>query len=494
MNTTAHSDKSSIPDKNQPIVNDQPVTGTVAQQTPLPATNPSPYISPGPDIQKELARVNREIYERNVEMAIKNRTLSTLRKMYEIMNTTFGVEETAQKLIDAIVSELGFVKAFISLIIPEEKILKSIAISVSDENHQNILNSFGRPLKNFAVPLDDENNFCVKCAIQKHPRMTNNFTDILTPILDESSATKMAEMLNIRTTVVFPLSFAGEIMGTLSICLNKHIGDLSHAELDTIRELIEVISIAIEKAKIYHELQLANERLKQMDKLKDEFVSVASHELRTPMTAIKSYAWMVLNGKTQELNDKSKEYLKRVYISTERLINLVNDMLSVSRIESGRVQITVEPFNAADLIFEVITEFKPRSEEKSINLFSQLPSSSLMVSGDKSKIQEVLENLIGNALKFTPAQGTIAVTASDQGNMIKFCVKDSGKEISSDDIKKLFTKFGRLDSSYVSISENGGTGLGLYICKQYIELQKGKIWAESETGNGTAFYFTLPKA
>lgn len=445
------------------------------------------------DIHQELAKVNKEIYERNVELAIRNRTLSTLRKMYEIMNTTYGVEDTGQKLIEAIVSELGFIKAFIALVDGENKTLTSIALSPSNEVEQAILNALGRPIKNFSVPLSDENNFCVKCVLQKHPRMTNVLFDVLVPIVDEQSALKLAEAMKIKTSVIFPLQFANKILGVLVICMDKHIGDLSHAELDTIRELIEVISIAIERAQIYHELQEANERLKQMDKLKDEFVSVASHELRTPMTAIKSYAWMVLNGKSGELTDKGKEYMKRVYVSTERLINLVNDMLSVSRIESGRVQITIEPFDCIELIREVGLEFKARSDEKNVNLVLSIPQTPLMVQGDKSKIQEVLENLVGNALKFTPQQGTITISLLQKDNSVEFTVSDTGKGISREDLSKLFTKFGRLDSSYVSISENGGTGLGLYICKQYIELNKGSIWVESEPGKGSSFKFTVPK-
>jgi signal transduction histidine kinase len=444
------------------------------------------------DIQTEMAKVTKEIYERNVELAIRNQTLSTLRKMYEIMNSSFGVEETAQKLIEAIVGELGFAKAFIALIDNKEKVLKTLALSPSNDKEQEILNTFGRPIKNFVVPLSLKDNYCIKCIDQNHPRMTNNLYDVIMPMIDETASEKLAEALDIKTTVIFPLKFANETLGVLTICMDKHIGNLSHAELDTIRELIEVVSIAIERAQIYHELQIANENLKQMDKLKDDFISFTSHELRTPLTAVKSYVWMVLNGKTGNLTEKAVLYLNRVLEASERLISLVNDMLNVSRIESGRIEITVESFDACLIINEIIDEFQAKAQELKISLSKEYSQNPIMVSADKGKIHEVLENLVGNALKFTPKEGCVTVSCNPKENKTEFCVRDTGIGIKPEDVSKLFTKFGRIDNSYNYISISTGTGLGLFISKQYVELCKGKIWIESEPNKGSAFKFTLP--
>jgi signal transduction histidine kinase len=447
---------------------------------------------PKEEIQKEMAKVTKEIYERNVELAIRNQTLSTLEKMYEIINSSFGVGETAQKLIEAIVGELGFAKAYIALIDKDKKILKTIALSPSNNKGQEILNSFGRPIKNFEVSLSFNDNYCIKCIKSNHSRMTNNFFDILTPLTDEPTAIKIAQELEIKTSVIFPLSFASEVLGVLVICMNKHIGNLSHTELDTIRELIEVVTIAIERAQIYHELQVANETLKQMDKLKDDFISFTSHELRTPLTAVKSYVWMVLNGKTGNLSEKAVLYLNRVLEASERLISLVNDMLNVSRIESGRIQLTVESFDACLIINEIIDEFQAKAQELNIKLSKDYSQNPIMVSADKGKIHEVLENLVGNALKFTPKEGHVTISCNPREKMTEFCVRDTGIGIKPDDISKLFTKFGRIDNSYNYISISTGTGLGLFISKQYVELCKGKIWIESEPNKGSAFKFTLP--
>jgi signal transduction histidine kinase len=252
------------------------------------------------------------------------------------------------------------------------------------------------------------------------------------------------------------------------------------------------ITLQDEVNKATTELRDANEKLKQLDKLKDEFVSLASHELRTPMTAVKSYTWMVLNGKA-DTPEKQKEYLNIVYVSVERLLHLVNDMLDISRIESGRVQMTPTVFDMNELALQVQNEFTAKASERHIELQLIKSDQPANVNADKNKIQEVVENLVSNAVKFTPENGHITIAVAHQDGLVKTSITDTGKGISAQDMEKLFKKFGRLDNSLTGMSSEPGTGLGLFICKQYTELSGGKIWVESEVGKGATFAFTLPQ-
>lgn len=440
---------------------------------------------------EQLDKINKELYERNVELAIRNRTLSVLRKMYEIMNSTLGVEETAQKLISAIVAELKFQEGLIALIDKEERQLYAIAASESESVRQ-IMAQFGKTLKDFRIPLVYQENFCVHSAIHNQRRMTNSLHDILLPLVDEKTAQEIQDKVNIKTSVLFPFVFASEVAGVIILGMDKHVGDLSRAEREILREIVDVVGIAIERAQLYADLKIANERLQEMDRLKDEFVSVTSHELRTPMTAIKSYVWMILNKKAGEIEPKAKDYLHKVYLSTERLINLVNDMLDVSRIESGRIQLQIAPLDLVSLANQVKDEFMARAVERNMGL--KVLASELLppVLADKEKIHQVLENLVGNSFKFTPDGGVVTLTVTMKENNVEVAISDTGRGIAKEDLPKLFTKFGRLGDSLVSMAESGGTGLGLYICKQVIELHQGKIWAESELGKGSTFTFTLP--
>lgn len=262
---------------------------------------------------------------------------------------------------------------------------------------------------------------------------------------------------------------------------------------DKIKRFNVILSQEVQKATA--DLRLANERLKSLDELKDDFVSIASHELRTPMTAIRSYAWMALHRSDMQLNEKMEKYLIRVLMSSERLINLVNDMLNISRIEAGKIEISPEPVDLTALCKDIFDEvYYSKGVEKKI-AFNLAQKEVPKVFADPDKLRQVLLNLVGNSLKFTPTGGSISIDFFSDGKTVEISVKDTGVGIAKDDLGKLFQKFSRLDSTYVAAATSGGTGLGLYISKKIIELMHGKIWASSEgLGKGTVFTFNLPAA
>ncbi len=289
-----------------------------------------------------------------------------------------------------------------------------------------------------------------------------------------------------------------KILGVLIIGLSKSTENLSRSEKETLDELIGAVAIAIDRAQLLERIQVTNDQLKSangqlkvLDKLKDEFVSVASHELRTPMTAIKSYVWMVLNGRTGEISPKARTYLDRVFISTERLIHLVNEMLDVSRIESGRVKLNKTIFDPILLCDDMQNEFAAKMTDAEITFTVTKPESSPPIEADREKITQVLENLIGNSVKYSQKGASVQLTATLDNSNIRFSISDTGRGISAEDMPKLFKKFGRLENSLVTVTSES-SGLGLFISKQYVELHGGHITVESELDKGSTFSFTLP--
>jgi len=284
---------------------------------------------------------------------------------------------------------------------------------------------------------------------------------------------------------------SGQRIKIIRISSGDEIESLSHSFASLIDQLLEREHLL---EQISSQLKDANEKLKALDKLKNEFVSVASHELRTPMTAIKSYLWMALKGKGGELNEKQRYYIERSYNSVDRLVRLVNDMLNISRIESGRISIEFQSVDLNRLTQEVVDEVLPRAGELGISVTIQKLGSHPRVLADPDKIKEVLFNLIGNSLKFTPKGGSITVSFSQQNGFIETMIKDTGAGIAQEDMGKLFQKFGLLTGSYITnqTSTSLGTGLGLYICRSIIDLHGGEIKAASQgRGNGAIFTFTL---
>jgi len=329
--------------------------------------------------------------------------------------------------------------------------------------------------------------------------------------LEENDVKTLLRSLNI--SIILPLMIHDEKIGILFFG-EKASGDIySQQDINLLEILAPQLSVAIQNAREYEEikqfnvtlkeeidkatkeLQNANERLKELDKLKNEFVSLASHELRTPMTAIKSYIWLLLQQSADmgKLNDKQKLYLERTYTSTERLIKLVNDMLNVSRIESGKLKINIQSIDMLQMVHETITELLPSAQNLHITLSMEKPAETLPnVLADPEQIKEVLLNLIGNALKFTPEGGKVTVNFSLMDHRVVTHVSDTGKGIRKEDMPKLFQKFSIIEGDSAKKPNLQGTGLGLYISKSLIELQGGKIWVTSEGENkGTTFSFSL---
>lgn len=327
--------------------------------------------------------------------------------------------------------------------------------------------------------------------------------------LDDSKEKWVMQKHNLA--VVLPLVIKNEIIGAM-LFGGKSSGDVySSKDLQVLKIIAPEVAIAVNNAISYEEitkfnirlekevkqateeLQNANIRLKELDRLKDEFVSLASHELRTPMTVIKDYLWMVLQQKVGDVNDKQRLYLERAYSSTQRLINLVNDMLNVSRIESGRITLDLKSTEITSLIQKICTEMQVDAIEHNVHLNFKQPEEKIpAVLADPDRIEQVLINLIGNAIKFTPAQGVITVSVGIRNNMAIVSVLDTGKGIKKEDFPRLFQKFGILDSGYAKEHNLKSTGLGLYISKSLVKLHGGVVWAESEgDGKGSTFSFSL---
>ena len=231
---------------------------------------------------------------------------------------------------------------------------------------------------------------------------------------------------------------------------------------------------------------------REVDRMKTEFVSLVSHELRTPLTSIKGYTEMVLDGDAGEINEEVEEYLGIVDNNAERLVNLVNDLLDISRIESGRVQLKSEVVELDSIVQTVVISMQHKIKEKDQHLRVEIEPEAIGVIGDKDKLIQVLTNYVSNAHKYTQSGGEIRIEVDKQDGYALVAVVDNGYGITQADQERLFTRFYRVDNSMTR--EIGGTGLGLSIVKQLIELQGGVVGVESTPGQGSTFYFTVPLA
>lgn len=436
----------------------------------------------------------------------KTETITSLWKISKVILNTLDFNHVVQNVVDSLLFELNYLERgyriiVLTLIDEQRGILKRISLSQTEEA-KKAQQASAVPFHQIEIPLTAADNLLIKVINERKVSVTNYWPDIFKPVLTPEQAKINQAAAGVKTSMIYPVITRDRAVGALIFSLVKDVKDVSEEEQDLLAGFTDLVGLAVQNSSLYSSLQAtttqlkdANDRLKVMDKLKDDFVSIASHELRTPMTAIRSYAWMALHRSDTPLSKNLEKYITRILISTERLVNLVNDMLNISRIESGRIEINPEPINLLSLVKDIIDEvYYSKSEEKRVE-FVVLEKSVPKVFADPEKLRQVFLNLVGNSLKFTPGGGKITFDFFTDGQTVEISVSDSGVGISKEDLSKLFHKFGRLDNSYTASATSGGTGLGLYISKNLVELMHGKIWAASEgTGKGATFNVALPVA
>ena len=313
------------------------------------------------------------------------------------------------------------------------------------------------------------------------PRILNDLQVYLSDHPD-SDSTRQIVAEGMRSSLTCPLIAAGKPVGFIffsSLAVNTY----RNVHVQLFRQIAGQLSVIVEKGKIYQELI-------ELDKLKNRFLGMATHDLRNPLTVIRGYLSLLINGTIGPVAPKQEEILQRMNIASGTMLDLVNDILDISAIQSGQLELRQTEVAPRDCLCEVHAINQVLAQAKSMELRLDIPADLPTIHMDRHRMNQVMNNLIMNAIKFSYSDTTITLGAKTVDQGVAIWVADQGQGIPEAEIPRLFTEFGR-----VSVRPTGGeksTGLGLAIVKRIVEAHGGRIWVESQVGRGSTFIFTLP--
>jgi GAF domain-containing protein/anti-sigma regulatory factor (Ser/Thr protein kinase) len=324
-----------------------------------------------------------------------------------------------------------------------------------------------------------------RTAITRQPVQV---ADITVPgAYDSRVRTNLIES-GVRAVLAVPMIHQERLIGCLGVTRNRP-GDFPAETIDLLRTFAAQSALAIQNARLFREIEDKSRQLEVASQHKSEFLANMSHELRTPLNAIIGFSEVLSERMFGELNEKQEEYLKDIYASGTHLLSLINDILDLSKIEAGRMELELTDFHLPTALDSALTLVRERAGRRGIALQMNVDSRLGQIQADERKVRQVVLNLLSNAIKFTPEGGRIVVGAAPKDGLVEVSVSDTGVGIAPEDQEAVFEEFRQVGTADKKVE---GTGLGLTLCRKFVELHGGKIWVKSELGVGSTFTFTIP--
>jgi signal transduction histidine kinase len=300
---------------------------------------------------------------------------------------------------------------------------------------------------------------------------------------------RFAEAGGWRRMLGVPMAREGKILGAIVVGW-REAGPVSPIHEGLLKTFADQAAIAIENVRLFHEIEEKSRQLEIANKHKSDFLANMSHELRTPLNAIIGFSEVLMEKMFGEVNEKQLDYLNDIHSSGKHLLSLINDILDLSKIEAGRMELDVSDVSVPDTLSSAMTLVRERAQNHAIELALEVDPSIGVIQADERKVKQVVLNLLSNAVKFTPDGGSIAVRATLDTDHVAVAVRDTGIGIAPEDQDAVFEEFKQVGRDYTKKAE--GTGLGLALTRRIVELHGGRIWLESVPGEGSTFTFTLP--
>ncbi len=447
-------------------------------------------------LEQDLEHVTQEMYKRNLELSRTNKMLSVLRIIDGLVLEPQGdLQALCQQICTTIVDNYDY---------------PFVAIFAKDMRHEQLhllgwgANGNSSKLDGTQLSkayLDTEDNWYKESGESKLVVLQNLTNAKLAKDLHitEHSLRTLRSVVLLESICLIKLIARQHVAGVMAVSFNHHMSELPMEEAEFLERLGSAVGVAVDNKLLFEEnqhvlgqLQHTNDKLRLLDQTKDDFISMASHQLRTPLTSVKGYLSMVLEGDGGELNRKQEKMLNQAFISSQRMVYLIADLLNVSRLRTGKFVIEPSPVNLAEIIQSEVGQLVETAMARGLKLVYEKPDDFPTLLLDETKIRQVIMNFIDNAIYYTPSGGRIEVSLGQTQQSITLSVKDDGIGVPKHEQHHLFTKFYRAHNARKARPD--GTGLGLFMAKKVIIAQGGSIVFKSHEGKGSTFGFTFAKA
>lgn len=448
-------------------------------------------------LKKEVAVATGDLRNANMQLQERNRFLQALQKVTTLISRTLDFAKVTQSVVDSIASELGYLGGVLLLLGKDRHKLFPEAVTRTALT-EKALKLLPKPINEYYGYYPEDNSLSVQAISTGKVQISEKLSDFISPAVPAAIAFGMQKLAGIRTVVGVPVYSENEIVGVINFMLQQDHGELKATDVDAMKALAGQTGIVYRNIQLYKQieesnkhLEVANKHLQQLDQAKSEFVSITSHQLRTPMTGIMGYLSMITQGDFGKVPAEQLKILQGLLEESQRMIRLINLFLNVSKIESGKMTLNRQHMPIDPLIEKVVAMSKKTATDKGLELTYRKPKEPMPeVFADADKLGDVIMNLVDNAIKYTDT-GSVTVTSNVDGAYIETTIQDTGRGIDPEEAKKLFTKFVR--GFGIAQVNPDGSGLGLYVARRLTEAHDGRIWVESEgKGKGARFHVRIP--